>query len=81
MEMNPKNGAGTPKGTSRRDFAKKVAWTAPALTLMMAASSQPARANFSYGHTYEGGYEEKKKKTDGYFYKKVWKSVHRGRKH
>jgi hypothetical protein len=77
MEMNLKNSVGTSKGTSRRDFAKKVAWTAPALTLMMAASSQPARANSPYGHTYT----TKEKKTDGYSYKSMWKSVHRGRHH
>jgi hypothetical protein len=51
---------------------------------MMAASSQPVRANFSYGHTYEthtfetheGG---SKKKSVGYQFWKVWHSVHRGR--
>ena len=79
MEMNPKSNVGTSKGTSRRDFAKKVAWTAPALTLMMAASSQPARANFSYDHSYEGGYEEKKKLTL-YNYCQKWLSSHRGRR-
>jgi hypothetical protein len=63
MEMNPKSSVGTSKGTSRRDFAKKVAWTAPALTLMMAASSQPARAYSPYGHTNP----TKVKKKAGYF--------------
>ncbi len=76
MEITTKNSARSSKGTSRREFAKKIAWTAPALTLMMAASSQPVRANYSYGN-----HKEYKLKTDGYFYKKMWKSVHRGRQH
>ena len=76
MEMNKNKTADASPGTSRRDFAKKVAWTAPVLTLMMAASSQPARAHSSYGHE-----EEYPKKTYGYNYPQMWHSVHRGRRH
>jgi hypothetical protein len=79
MEINMKGSARTLKGTSRRDFAKKVAWTAPALTLMMAASSQPARAAACYDQPSEGGYEETKK-TDLYNYCQKWLSAHRGRR-
>jgi hypothetical protein len=41
------------RGDSRRDFMKKAAtkavWTAPALTLLVAASAQPAHAQHGYG--------------------------------
>jgi len=60
--------------TSRRKFltdsAKKAAWVAPALTLMMAASSTPAQVASKYGDT---------KKKSGYQFWKVWHQVHRGR--
>jgi hypothetical protein len=61
--------------TSRRRFltdsARKAAWVAPALTLMMAASATPARATQKYGNA---------KKPSGYQFWKMWYHVHRGRK-
>ena len=61
--------------TSRRKFltdsAKKAAWVAPALTLMMTASATPAHATHKYGHT--------AKPQSGYQFWKVWYQVHRGR--
>ena len=60
--------------TSRRKFlidsAKKAAWVAPALTLMMTASATPAHAVSQYGST---------PKFHGYKFWKVWCQVHRGR--
>ncbi len=87
MEINSRSGASASKRPSRRKFAKKLTWTAPALTLMMTASSQRARANFTYGHTYKGGYKfshsyeggPKKQNKGLYDYLKVWKRVHRSR--
>lgn len=38
-ENAPKN-----KETTRRDFGKGALWVAPALTVLLAASSQPASA-------------------------------------
>jgi hypothetical protein len=69
--------------TSRRKFltysAKKAAWAAPALTLMMAASATPARATHKYGNAKvePNGYAKKPK--SGYKFWKVWHQVHRGR--
>jgi hypothetical protein len=67
--------------TSRRKFltdsAKKAAWVAPALTLMMTASATPARATYRYGEAqtqYHAG-----PKPSGYQFWKVWHQVHRGR--
>jgi hypothetical protein len=61
--------------TSRRRFltdsAKKAAWVAPALTLMMTASATPAQAVTQYGGT--------TKPPSGYRFWKVWCQVHRGR--
>jgi hypothetical protein len=71
--------------TSRRKFltdsAKKAAWAAPALTLMMAASSTPARAAQKYGGTSTGTGTSTSTSTkpSGYQFWKVWHRVHRGR--
>jgi hypothetical protein len=69
--------------TSRRKFltdsAKKAAWAAPALTLMMAASSTPARAAHKYGNSQIQQYSKAKKPKSGYQFWKVWHQVHRGR--
>jgi hypothetical protein len=69
--------------TSRRKFltdsAKKAAWVAPALTLMMTASATPAWAAHKYGEAQtlqDGG---AKKPKSGYQFWKVWHQVHRGR--
>jgi hypothetical protein len=37
------------KETTRRDFGKGALWVAPALTVLLAASSKPAYATFTYG--------------------------------
>jgi hypothetical protein len=34
--------------TTRRSFGKAALWVAPALTVMFAASAQPAKANIGY---------------------------------
>lgn len=34
--------------TSRRDFGKGALWVAPTLTVLLAASAQPARATVAY---------------------------------
>jgi hypothetical protein len=39
------------KETTRRDFGKGALWVAPALTVLLAASSQPASAGSPYGCT------------------------------
>ena len=77
--------------TSRRKFltdsAKKAAWAAPALTLMMAASATPARATYKYGEAQGNEYGEAqtlqftgaKKPKNGYQFWKTWRKVHRGR--
>ncbi len=36
------------KGATRRDFGKGALWVAPALTVLLAASSQPVNANVPY---------------------------------
>ena len=69
--------------TSRRKFltdsAKKAAWAAPALTLMMTASATPARANYKYGGEAQTLEYAGPKKPSGYQFWKVWHQVHRGR--
>lgn len=69
--------------TSRRKFltdsAKKAAWVAPALTLMMTASATPARATYKYGEAQTLHYDGPKKPKSGYQFWKVWHQVHRGR--
>lgn len=69
--------------TSRRKFltesAKKAAWAAPALTLMMAASATPARATHKYGEAQTQRYDGAKKPKNGYQFWKMWHKVHRGR--
>jgi hypothetical protein len=71
-----------PAETSRRKFltdsAKKAAWAAPALTLMMTASATPARATYKYGEAQTVHYDGAKKPS-GYQFWKVWCQVHRGR--
>jgi hypothetical protein len=42
MENTPK------KETTRRDFGKGALWVAPALTVLLAASSKPAHAEIGY---------------------------------
>ena len=37
------------KETTRRDFGKGALWVAPALTVLLAASSKPAHAFVGYG--------------------------------
>jgi len=68
--------------TSRRKFltdsAKKAAWVAPALTLMMTASATPARATYKYGEA-QTLHSDGPKKPSGYQFWKVWQQVHRGR--
>jgi hypothetical protein len=77
--------------TSRRKFltdsAKKAAWAAPALTLMMTASATPARATYKYGEAQCNKYGEAqtlryggaKKPKNGFQFWKLWHKVHRGR--
>ena len=69
--------------SSRRKFltdsAKKAAWVAPALTLMMTASATPARATYKYGEAQTQHYDGPKKPKSGYQFWKVWHQVHRGR--
>ena len=38
----------TESDTTRRSFGKAALWVAPALTVMFAASAQPAKANTGY---------------------------------
>ena len=38
----------TEDNTTRRRFGKAALWVAPALTVMLAANAQPAKANTAY---------------------------------
>jgi hypothetical protein len=67
-----------PAESSRRKFltdtAKKAAWVAPALTLMMAASATPARATSQCSGT-----QQTQQPASGYQFWRVWCQVHRNR--